>query len=172
GDGAGAAIIEKTENSGETKKGLVRTDLYADGSGAEYLILKRGGSRDPFRDGETIEKATHIEMNGQAVYIFAVKAITETVEKLVSKERITIDDIRWIIPHQANARIIQAAAKRLKVNDEKFYINIERYANTSSATIPIALDELNRSGQLNRGDLIMTVGFGSGLTYGGNIIRW
>jgi 3-oxoacyl-[acyl-carrier-protein] synthase-3 len=87
-------------------------------------------------------------------------------------ENINIDDITWIVPHQANARIVLAARRRLRIPAEKFYMNIEEYANTSAATIPIALDEMNRNGQLKKGDLILTVGFGGGLTYGGNIIIW
>ena len=87
-------------------------------------------------------------------------------------ENVTVEDVAIVIPHQANARIIQAASKRLKIPDDKIYLNIEEYANTSAASIPIALDELNRAGKLKRGDLIFLVGFGGGLTYGGNIIRW
>ncbi|MCL2834496.1 MAG: ketoacyl-ACP synthase III [Treponema sp.] len=189
GDGAGAVILEKTEDStvgngtndtGNTgdisgsgvKNGLLQSVLYADGSGGDHLIIRKGGSRNPFKAGETLEKGIHIEMNGQAVYNFAVKAVTETIAGLIAAEGISVNDIKKIIPHQANARIIQAAAKRLKIPEDKFYMNIEEYANTSAASIPIALDELNRKGELQYGDLIMTVGFGAGLTYGGNIIRW
>ena len=174
GDGAGAVILEKTAapREGENKRGLLRTILGADGSGAEHLIFRRGGSRYPFKAGETVDKPTHLEMNGQAVYNFAVKAVTETIEELLSQEGITIDDVTRIVPHQANARIVLAAAKRLKIPEEKFFLNIEEYANTSAASIPIALDELNRSGKLCRGDLILTVGFGGGLAYGGNLIVW
>ena len=111
-------------------------------------------------------------MNGQAVYNFAVKAVAETIKQLLEEEGIGVDDLAWIVPHQANARIVQAAAKRLRISEEKFYLNIEEYANTSAATIPIALDELERAGRLKRGDLIMTVGFGAGLTYAGNLIVW
>ncbi|MDR1100485.1 MAG: ketoacyl-ACP synthase III [Treponema sp.] len=174
GDGAGAVIIEKTPGpqEGAERRGLLRTILRADGSGAEFLIFRRGGSRYPFKVGETLEKPIHIEMNGRAVYNFAVKAITETIENLLEQEGITVEDLRRIIPHQANARIVQAAGKRMDIPEEKFFLNIEDYANTSAASIPIALDEMNRGGQLRRGDLIMTVGFGGGLTYGGNLIIW
>ncbi|GHV10465.1 hypothetical protein FACS189485_23550 [Spirochaetia bacterium] len=85
---------------------------------------------------------------------------------------VTVDDLAWIVPHQANARIVQAAGKRLGIPEEKFFLNIEEYANTSAASIPIALDEMNRGGKLHKGDLILTVGFGAGLTYGGNLIIW
>jgi 3-oxoacyl-[acyl-carrier-protein] synthase-3 len=174
GDGAGAAVIEKTAHSNGTseKRGLLRTTISADGSGAEFIFMKGGGSKEPFKTGQTLEKAIHVEINGQAVYNFAVKVLAETVNELFALEGITINDVAYIIPHQANARIIQSAAKRLKIPEEKLFLNMEEYANTSAASIPIALDELNRAGKLKRGDLIMTVGFGAGLTYGGNLIRW
>jgi 3-oxoacyl-[acyl-carrier-protein] synthase-3 len=98
--------------------------------------------------------------------------VTETIERLLADEGITMDDVARIVPHQANARIVQAAAKRLGIPEEKFFMNIEEYANTSAATIPIALDELNRNGGVKRGDLILIVGFGAGLTYGGGLIVW
>ncbi|MDR1142683.1 MAG: ketoacyl-ACP synthase III [Spirochaetaceae bacterium] len=185
GDGAGAVLLEKTgEDSAEApvspgpgpahtgRRGLLRTILGADGSGWEYLMIRRGGSRNPWKKGEIVDTVPAIEMNGHAVYNFAVKVITETIEKMLKEEGIGAADLDLIVPHQANARIVQAAAKRLKIPEEKFYLNIEEYANTSSASIPIALDELNRSGELRRGSLVMTVGFGAGLTYGGNLIRW
>jgi 3-oxoacyl-[acyl-carrier-protein] synthase-3 len=91
---------------------------------------------------------------------------------MMEEESLGADDIAYIVPHQANARIVQAAAKRLKIPEEKFFLNIAEYANTSSASIPIALDELNRSGAIQKGGLVLTVGFGAGLSYGGNIIVW
>jgi 3-oxoacyl-[acyl-carrier-protein] synthase-3 len=170
GDGAGAVVLEKTGDSG--RSGILQTLLYADGSGYESLITRRGGSRSPFKIGEVLEKPSVIEMNGQEVYNFAVKAVTNTIDALIKAGNIKIEEIARIVPHQANARIVQAAAKRLRIPVEKFYLNIEEYANTSSASIPIAMDEMNRNGQLKKGDLILTVGFGGGLTYGGNIIIW
>ena len=174
GDGAAAVVMDKTDapRDGAGRKGLIRTVLRADGSGAGHLYFDRGGSRAPYKIGETIEKPTHIVMNGQAVYNFAVKALTDSVKDLLRLDNISIDDVAFIIPHQANARIVQAAAKRLKAPEEKIYLNIEQYANTSAASIPIALDELNRSGKLKQGDIILTIGFGGGLTYGGNLLVW
>jgi 3-oxoacyl-[acyl-carrier-protein] synthase-3 len=174
GDGAGAVVMEKTAapSEGEGRRGLIRSMLCSDGSGSESLLFRRGGSRSPFKAGETLDNGIVIEMNGQEVYNFAVKAVTDTVEALMEAEGITADDIAWIIPHQANARIVQAARKRLKIPEEKFFLNIEEYANTSAATIPIALDEMNRNDKLKKGDLLLTVGFGAGLTYGGNILIW
>jgi len=172
GDGAGAVVVEKNESGGQCKSGLTHSALFADGSGYESLYMRRGGTRNPFKKGETIGAGIFVEMNGQEVYNFAVKAITETIESLMKAGNINIDDISRIVPHQANARIVQAASKRLDIPLEKFFLNIEEYANTSSASIPIALDEMNRNGLLKKGDLILTVGFGGGLTCGGNIIYW
>jgi 3-oxoacyl-[acyl-carrier-protein] synthase-3 len=174
GDGAGAVVIEKTDApcEGPKRRGLIRTLLYADGSGSEHLLFRRGGTRNPFKPGETIERGICVEMNGQEVYNFAVRAVFDTARALMQAEGLEPDDITWIVPHQANARIVQSAVKRLKIPAEKFYLNIEEYANTSAASIPLALDEMNRDGKLNKGDLIMTIGFGGGLTYGGNIIIW
>jgi 3-oxoacyl-[acyl-carrier-protein] synthase-3 len=169
GDGAGAVILEKTDNP---NRGILRTILKADGSGAGHLMIKRGGSRNSLKPGETLAQPPYIEMNGRAVYIFAVKAMTEIIAQLLAEEHASIEDVRWIVPHQANARIVNAAAKRLGIPEKKFFLNIEEYANTSSASIPIALDELNRNGKLTQGDLIMNVGFGAGLTCGGNLIRF
>jgi len=170
GDGAGALVLEKT--AGNEKSGLLQSLLFADGSGYESLVTRRGGTRSPFKIGEVVEKPSFIEMNGQEVYNFAVKAVTDTVNALINAGGLNIEEVARIIPHQANARIVHAAAKRLRVTADKFYLNIEEYANTSSASIPLALDEMNRKGLLKKGDLILTVGFGGGLTYGGNIIIW
>ena len=174
GDGAGAVILEKTDflPAGKNNRGIIRTLLKADGSGAEHIVFKGGGSRKPFKEGETLDKPIHVGMNGQAVYNFAVKAMTETIKDILALEGISLDDVDLIIPHQANARIVKAAGKRLGIPEGKCYLNIEEYANTSAASIPICLDELNRSGKLKKDDLILTVGFGSGLTYGANLIVW
>ncbi len=174
GDGAGAVVLERSDapSKGDGRRGIIRSILKADGSGWEHLIIKRGGTRAPFVEGEAIGTGNKLEMNGRAVYTFAVKAVTDIMEKLLADEGLTIDDVSRIVPHQANARIVQAAAKRLGFPEEKFYLNIQEYANTSAASIPIALDELNKAGGLARGDLVLTVGFGAGLTYGGNLIVW
>ena len=175
GDGAGAVVLEKTgdcRGGNDRVSGLKQSLLFANGAGNENLVIRRGGTRSPFKKGELIEQPMHVEMKGHEVYNFAVKAITDTIEALLKSENIDINDVTRIVPHQANAKIVCAASKRLHIPLEKFYLNIEEYANTSSASIPIALDEMNRSGLLKKGDLILTVGFGGGLTYGGNIIVW
>jgi 3-oxoacyl-[acyl-carrier-protein] synthase-3 len=174
GDGAGAVVIEKTDapTEGKNRRGIVKSILGADGTGTDCLMMRKGGTRNPIKKGEVLDMPPHLEMDGRAVYNFATKVMTKTIEDMMKEENITIDDITRIIPHQANARIVQAAAKRLHIPEEKFYLNVEEYANTSAASIPIAMDELNRDGKLNKGDVIMTLGFGAGLTYGGNLIVW
>jgi 3-oxoacyl-[acyl-carrier-protein] synthase-3 len=175
GDGAGAVLLEKIrepQDGSPKKRGILQTILEADGSGAEHIIIRRGGSRSAFKAGDSISVPPIIEMNGQAVYNFAVKSITETIEKLLTAANITIDEVQWIVPHQANRRILAAAGKRLGIPEERFFLNLEEYANTSAASIPIALDELNRGGKLQKGDIIMTIGFGGGLTSGGSLIVW
>jgi 3-oxoacyl-[acyl-carrier-protein] synthase-3 len=171
GDGAGAVLLEKTEDTPQ-RRGLLGTILEADGSGAEHLVMRLGGSRHAFKAGDSITVPPIIEMNGHAVYNFAVKSITETIEKLLGVTKLTLADIRWIIPHQANRRILAAAGKRMGIPEERFFLNLQEYANTSAASIPIALDELNRGGKLHPGDVIMTIGFGAGLTSGGNVFVW
>jgi 3-oxoacyl-[acyl-carrier-protein] synthase-3 len=111
-------------------------------------------------------------MDGRQVYNFAVKVVSEGIVGLMEENKICIKDVAWIVPHQANVRIIEAAAKRSKIPLSKFFVNIEEYANTSAASIPIALAEMNAKGLLKEGDLLLTFGFGAGLTYGGNLIRW
>lgn len=170
GDGAGAAVLEYSEGSGGSD--IVYSWLQAKGSGACHLYLDQPKRDDAFvRDGD-YSKPPRITMNGKQVYMFAVKAITDVMEALTEKTGIHLDDFKWIVPHQANLRIVQAAAKRFGLPEERFFMNIEEFANTSAASVPIALAEMNDKGLLKKGDLIMTMGFGAGLTYGGCIIRW
>lgn len=169
GDGAGAVIIsESLDNESYMEHAILKSD----GSGAEVLMRKSGGIKNPFIDGETTFNDTTLFMDGQAVYKFAVRVNTELIKNLLERTNLNIDDIRWIIPHQANIRILQAAAKRLKIPIEKFYFNLMEYANTSSASIPIAMNEAYENGKIKKGDKILLIGFGAGLTYGGTIIQW
>jgi 3-oxoacyl-[acyl-carrier-protein] synthase-3 len=170
GDGAGAALVSVNEIN--TESTILFSILRAEGDGGPYLIRELGGSRYPFHPDKKTDKHSYLQMDGQKVYHFAVRVLCDTVKKLLERGNISIDDISYIVPHQANIRILQAASKRLKIPLEKFYINIEEYANTSGATIPIALGEMDQKGLLRRGEYIMTIGFGGGLTYGGNLLRW
>lgn len=167
GDGAGAAVLSRIQESG---RGILKGILGAEGSGHKDLVLvqsEKGKSFD--REPHTISS---IYMNGQNVYNFAVKSISVLVERLFHASAYSLEDLRWIVPHQANARIVQAAAKRLRIPEERFYMNIEEYANTSAASIPIALAEMDAKGLVKKGDLVMLIGFGAGLTYGATLVRW
>lgn len=167
GDGAGAAVISRIEEAG---RGLIASVLGAEGSGAKELFLIQEERNSTFERAAPL--VPKISMNGKKVYDFAVKTITVLVKRLLHASAYRIEDFKWIVPHQANARIVQAAAKRLGVEESRFYLNMMEYANTSAASIPIALDEMDAKGMLQKGDLIMLVGFGAGLTYGAQAIRW
>jgi 3-oxoacyl-[acyl-carrier-protein] synthase-3 len=111
-------------------------------------------------------------MSGNEIYKLAVRAMCDAAQKTLDQAGISANEISWLIPHQANIRIIEGVAKRLKIPDEKVYLNIEKYGNTSAASVPIALDEANRSGMLKKGDYILMVAFGGGLTWGASLVRW
>jgi 3-oxoacyl-[acyl-carrier-protein] synthase-3 len=170
GDGAGAVIVEADATAQPT--GVLDSYIRSDGSGARLLERTAGGSRFPFIPGNTPPRDVYLKMEGRQVYNFAVRVIVETIQLLLERNRLSVEQIRYIVPHQANLRIIEAAAKRAKIPIEKFYINIQEFANTSAATIPIALAEMQGKHMLEPGALLLTVGFGAGLTYGGNLIRW
>ncbi|MBU8912950.1 MAG: ketoacyl-ACP synthase III [Spirochaetales bacterium] len=171
GDGAGAVIVKRSdEEAGQSE--VLDSFLRSRGSGARTLLRPTGGSRTPFVPGETEIESTRLSMDGRRVYMFAVGALTDVVNYLLERNNLTIDQIDHIVPHQANIRIIDAACKRGRFPPEKFFTNLEEYANTSAASIPIALHEMVEKGRLQRGDMVITVGFGAGLTYGGNLIRW
>ncbi len=170
GDGAGAAIISARRENSDSE--IILSSLKSEGSGADSLLIPAGGSKEPFRLDKTEYKDLFIQMDGRRVYNFAVRALCDTILYLLNAKNLSIEDISHIVPHQANDRIINAAAKRLKIQKDKFFLNIENYANTSAASIPIALCEMDQKNLLKRGDYILTIGFGGGLTYGGNLIRW
>ena len=168
GDGAGAAVVSHSNNG----HGILDSFLRSDGSRAMALAREAGGTRTPYEPGKTSYRELLIKMEGRLVYNFAVQVIVDTVNTILERNHLTIDDVKFIVPHQANERIIEAAAKRGRIPREKLYVNIAEYANTSAATIPIALNDLVEQGLLERGDLIVTAGFGAGLTFGGNLVRW
>jgi 3-oxoacyl-[acyl-carrier-protein] synthase-3 len=167
GDGAGAAVLTRSDGCDSR---MVVSVLGADGSGAGDLRLLQAERSKTFSPAMPIVPL--LEMNGKRVYNFAVSTIPRLVERLLKACGRKLEEFAWIVPHQANARIIQAAAKRLGAPEERFFMNIEEYANTSSASIPIALAEMSERGLLKRGDLVMLLGFGAGLTYGGAVLRW
>ncbi|MFP4377300.1 MAG: beta-ketoacyl-ACP synthase III [Spirochaetales bacterium] len=171
GDGAGAVIVE-AEAEGVPVHAVEDSWLRSKGSGAQALIRRAGGSREPFDPQKHTEADFAIAMNGKEVYLFAVDALVQCVGALSERAGIAVQEVDWIVPHQANARIIEAAAKRLKLPVERFFMNMDRFANTSAASIPIALDEMQSMDLLKPGHRVITIGFGAGLTYGGNMIRW
>jgi 3-oxoacyl-[acyl-carrier-protein] synthase-3 len=170
GDGAGAAVVQADDAPGD--RGILVSSLRSDGSGARLLERTMGGTRFPFAEGAADVSGSFLKMEGRQVYNFAVRVVAEGMKGLPALGGYTIDDVRWVVPHQANARIIEAAAKRAKIPAEKIFMNIHEYANTSAASIPIALAEMDSQGMLSPGDLVLTFGFGAGLTYGGNLVRW
>ncbi len=169
GDGAGAAILEQT--SAEDNRYLACT-LGADGNYAELLTVPAGGSAKPTTPETLAQGENFIKMEGREVFKLAVNAMVNAANKALDQAGVSSDAIRWLVPHQANTRIIQAVGKKLGMPNERVFINVEKYGNTSAATIPIALDEINRTGQVDKGDLILAVAFGGGLTWGATLIRW
>jgi len=174
GDGAGAVVVSRDENAVPASggSGMIDSYLRSQGSGAESLYRCAGGTRNPYDPGHTARKDLFLSMDGRKVYVFAVQVLIDTIQLLLDRNGLTMDDVDWVVPHQANVRIIDAACKRAGWPLEKFFMNIEEFANTSAASIPIALDEMQQKGLLKRGHLLLLVGFGSGLTYGGNLLRW
>ncbi|MBP2658667.1 MAG: fabH, partial [Firmicutes bacterium] len=168
GDGAGAVVLGEVDPG----YGILGMDLGAEGNGGHLLMVPAGGSRTPTTK-ETIEQGLHfIHMDGNEVFKFAIKIMGETVKKALENAKLLAKDITYLVPHQANLRIIQSAAKRLGIPLERVIINVDKYGNTSAASIPIALDEGVKSGRIKQGDIIAIVGFGGGLTWGSGIIRW
>jgi len=168
GDGAGAAIVSRVEKD----KGILASYLGADGRGEDLLKLPAGGSRLP-ASAETVSNSLHyIKMNGSEVFKFATKIIEEAAEKALVMCGLSKEDIDFFIPHQANIRIIESAIKRLNISKDKVFVNIEQYGNMSSASIAVALDEANKNKKINKGDIVVLVGFGGGLTWGSIVLKW
>lgn len=168
GDGAGAAVIGETEPG----YGILGFHLGAEGAGGELLKLPAGGSRQP-ASLETVEERLHYtHMDGNEVFKFAVKIMGEASNKALENANLTAADVNYLVPHQANMRIIQSAAKRLNLPMEKVIVNVDKYGNTSAASIPLALDEAVKSGKIQKGDVLIMVGFGGGLTWGATVLRW
>ncbi|MBV6518588.1 MAG: 3-oxoacyl-ACP synthase [Candidatus Brocadia sp.] len=168
GDGAGAVVIQKSLTQHE----ILSTSLAADGSQADILIMPGGGARSPASLESIQQRAHYIQFKGKEVFKLAIQNITSLILETVNKNNLTIEDIDLIIPHQSNLRIIEATMEKLGLPMEKAFVNIDKYGNTSSASIPIAIDEARREGRLRRGDLVMLVAFGGGLTWGSSVIRW
>jgi 3-oxoacyl-[acyl-carrier-protein] synthase III len=168
GDGAGAAILQSRENS----HGLLTTCLGADGAKAELLSMPGGGSRCP-ASAQTVTDGLHfLRMDGKETFKNAVQAMCSAANEALARCEIDITKIKCVIPHQANRRIIDAVGERLGATPEQVFVNLHKYGNTSAASVAIALDEAVASGKIQRGDLILMVAFGAGLTWGAAIIEW
>lgn len=168
GDGAGAVVIEATEE----KRGLLSTVLGADGAGHKHLFVPGWGALVPESAGLFPEYRPYLQMNGSQVYRFAVQVMGDSAAESVHKAGLTFGDIDMLIPHQANLRIIDAAAKRLELPRDKVWVNIDRYGNTSAASVPIALCEAADAGALDEGNNIVLVAFGAGLAWAAGVVRW
>lgn len=169
GDGAGAVYLE-TDASNESEN-MLSFVQGADGDKGMVLQCLARDLNNPFIDG-TSTSNPYIQMNGQEVYRFAVKQVPNSIEQALAQAGLSVEDIDLFVLHQANIRIIEAVAKRLHVDIEKFPINLDRTGNMSSATVPVLLDELNRAGKLQKGQKIVLAGFGAGLTYGACVMKW
>jgi 3-oxoacyl-[acyl-carrier-protein] synthase III len=167
GDGAGAAVLEACP-AGE---GILATHMKSDGSLADLLCIPAGGSRLPYTDDTRQGRLHYIKMKGDGVFKFAVRAMADAARIVLDEAGYTIEDVKFVVPHQANIRIIDAVSERLELPKERMIVNLDRFGNTSSATIPIAYDELVRSGRLHTGDLVLFTGFGGGFTWGSILFR-
>jgi 3-oxoacyl-[acyl-carrier-protein] synthase III len=167
GDGAGAVVLERVSEGG-----FLGFELGADGSGGPQLYLPAGGSRSPATAETVAEHKHYVQMNGREVFKFATRVLVTSAEKVLAECGKTIDDVDVYIPHQANVRIIDHAAEKLGIPKEKIVVNVERYGNTSSGSIPLALVDAQAEGRLQEGALVLMTGMGAGLTWGSGLIEW
>jgi 3-oxoacyl-[acyl-carrier-protein] synthase III len=166
GDGAGAVLLEPNEEGYGVKDSILKSD----GSGCHYLHQKAGGSLRPASIETVTNKEHYIYQEGQAVFKFAVKGMADVSAELLQRNNLTGDDIAWLVPHQANKRIIDATAHRMGINNDKVMLNIQKYGNTTAATIPLCLWEWEP--QLKKGDNLVLAAFGGGFTWGATLVKW
>ena len=169
GDGAGAAVVKRAKTH---NKGILSTYIRSDGTLAELLWRPAGGAKVPFSDAALADRSTFVKMAGRETFKHAVRSMSEACDRALDAARLTGQDIDVLIPHQANMRIIEATAKHANVPMEKVFVNVERYGNTSSASIPIALDEAIEAGRVKEGTTALLVGFGAGFTWGSMVVRF
>jgi 3-oxoacyl-[acyl-carrier-protein] synthase-3 len=167
GDGAGAVVLERVSEGG-----FLGFELGADGSGGPQLYLPAGGSRMPATADSVAERKHFVQMNGREVFKFATRVLVSSAEHVLDECGRTVDDVDVYIPHQANVRIIEHAAAKLGIPKEKVIVNVDRYGNTSSGSIPIALADAQAEGRLHDGALVLMTGMGAGLTWGSGLIEW
>lgn len=168
GDGAGAVVLSQVDEG----YGMLASTLGADGASGDYLTQPAGGSRIP-ASLETVENNLHyVQMDGSEVFKFAVRIMAKSALQATENSGLKIEDIDYMIPHQANIRIIESAAKRLNIPMDKVHVNLNNYGNMSAASVPVALDEAVKKGKIRRDDIVSLVAFGGGLTWGSSIIKW
>ena len=168
GDGAGAAVLARTEH----EPGLLAWDLGCDGSAAGLLEIPAGGSRLPATPETIAKRQQYLKMAGQEVFRRAVRIVVDSAKGTLERAGVLAEDVSWFVPHQANGRIIDAAADRLGFGNDRTLVNIDRYGNTSSASIPLALFEAVDAGRVKAGDLVLCSGFGAGMTWASALVRW
>jgi 3-oxoacyl-[acyl-carrier-protein] synthase III len=168
GDGAGAFVLQASDQPG----GVLSAVMHSDGSGGDLLTIEGGGSRYPANESTIVNGKHYIQMDGKEVFRFATRVMASATQEVLACAGIKIEDVQWIIPHQANIRIIEAAARGLKLPMDRFIVNLERYGNTSTASIPMAMVEALEKGQIKPGEKIVMVGFGAGLTWGALAAEW
>ena len=168
GDGAGACILESCDES----FGILSSELGSDGINGEVLIIPAGGSRMPSTENTVNEKLNTIKMDGKEVFKFAVRVMEKSSLSVLDGAGLTKEDLDFLVPHQANVRIIDAAMKKLKLNKDKTHINLDKYGNMSAASIPVALDEAIRENKIKKGDNILLIAFGAGLSWASIVMRW
>jgi 3-oxoacyl-[acyl-carrier-protein] synthase-3 len=168
GDGAGAVVVSGSEMPG----GILSSVLGSDGSGGDHLILPAGGSKLPPSHATIDEGLHYMRMNGREVFRFASRTMDKAARLACDKANVTVENVKLFVPHQANIRIIKSAARSLKLEDERVFSNLDRYGNTSAASIPIALCEAIEANRVNRNDYLVLVGFGAGLTWGAIVMQW
>lgn len=167
GDGAGAIVLKNTDSASD----ILSTYLGSDGNLGDLLCMPAGGSRNPATHKTIDERLHFMKMEGNKLFKIAVKTMADAAKKAIELAKISCDDVKLIIPHQANVRIVEAVAKQLNVPMDKVFLNIQKYGNTSSATTPIALEEAIYEGKIKKGDIVVLVAFGAGLTWGATVIR-
>jgi len=167
-DGAGAVVLSRVEEP----YGILSSVLEANGDMADYISIPAGGTREPIT-ADTLNSHRHlIQMRGNETFKLAVRSITEVSQRVLAEGKVTAEELTLFVPHQANQRIIAAIGERLGIRDDQVYVNIDRVGNTSSASIPIALDEAVRAGRLHPDDTVLMSAFGAGLTWGAAVVRW
>jgi 3-oxoacyl-[acyl-carrier-protein] synthase-3 len=169
GDGAGAVVME-ARNGGE--RGVIESVLMSDGSGAKHIAVEIGGTMYPYGSPEAEGRGSCITMHGQEVYRFAVQAMGDACCRVLEKAGMNSNEVDLFVPHQANLRIIDSAAKRLELDPDRVFVNVDKYGNTSGGSVPLALYEAELAGKLKPGMVVLTVGFGAGLVWGANLICW